>query len=85
MRAREAHSKEEVSHWSGELPKEFKHINLGSGAKNEYNMQRRKSMQESQTEEEEMQQQERMKTMSDMTRMIRAKKQNGREQQLVGE
>ena len=30
-------------------------------------------MQESQTEEEEMQQQERMKTMSDMTRKIKAK------------
>ena len=42
-------------------------------------------MQESQTEKDEMTQQQRMKVMTDMTKKNRIKRQNGREQKLVGQ
>ena len=49
----------------------------------EYDLQRKKSMQESCTRKEEMRRQERMNTMADLTRTHQIKGQNGRDQ-MVG-
>ena len=51
----------------------------------ECNLQRKQSMQESQTEWDEMRQQQRMEVMRDMTEKKKIEGKKGREQQLVGQ